>query len=152
MVHTYTVKGPRRYRYYVCVQAQQRGWANCETKSVSAPAIEAAVVQQIRKIGSDPRIVREALKKTETQRRGRITDLTLERELAQKELAGCAAEIRGLASMVGRQDQTVTDRMADLQERIGRTQARRGQVIRELEIGRAAWRGRGEILGGAGSL
>lgn len=133
MVHTYTVKGPRRYGYYVCVQAQQRGWANCETKSVSAPAIEAAVVQQIRKIGSDPRIVREALKKAETQRRGRITDLTVERELAQKELAGCAAEIRGLASMVGRQDQTVTDRMADLQERIGRTQARRAELIRELD-------------------
>ncbi len=53
--------------------------------------------------------------------------------MAQKELAGCAAEIRGLAPLVGRQDQTVTDRMADLQERIGRTQARRAELIRELD-------------------
>ncbi|MBI1956337.1 MAG: recombinase family protein, partial [Acidobacteria bacterium] len=27
MVHTYTVKRSRRYRYYVCLSAQQRGWS-----------------------------------------------------------------------------------------------------------------------------
>ena len=26
MCHTYTAKGGRRYRYYVCATAQQRGW------------------------------------------------------------------------------------------------------------------------------
>ena len=133
MVHTYTAKGPRRYRYYVCVKAQQRGWATCETKSVSAPAIEAAVVQQIRSIGSDPRIVREALRKAEAQRVSRIHDLTRDRELAQKELAACGAEIRGLAAVVGRPDETVTDRMADIEERIGRLQRRLAELVRELD-------------------
>jgi site-specific DNA recombinase len=132
MVHTYTVKGPRRYRYYVCVKAQQKGWNNCETKSVSAPAIEAAVVQQIRKIGSDPRIVGEALRRAESQRRSRITELTFERDLAQKDLAACGAGIRGLAPLVGSQDPTVTDRIADLQERITRAEARRAGIVREL--------------------
>jgi hypothetical protein len=40
MMHTYTAKGPRRYRYYVCYKAQQKGWQNCKTKSVAAEAIE----------------------------------------------------------------------------------------------------------------
>ena len=48
MVHTYTSRGSRRYRYYVCARAQQRGWGACKTKSVSAPAIEDAVLAQIK--------------------------------------------------------------------------------------------------------
>jgi len=132
MVHTYTVRGPRRYRYYVCVKAQQKGWANCETKSVSAPAIEAAVVQQIRKIGSDPRIVREALNRIETIRCSQIADLTFERDVAQKELAACATEMQALVALVAKQDPTVTDRIADLQERMKRAEARRTRIVGEL--------------------
>ena len=132
MIHTYTAKGARRYRYYVCEQAQQRGWANCETKSVSAPAIEAAVVQQIRRIGSDPRIVSRAIAKAEEKRLGQITDLTLERQLAQKELVGLGGELRRLVPLVGRRDQTVTDRMADLQERIGQTERRLTEILQEV--------------------
>ena len=37
-------------RYYVCVKAHQRGWAQCETRCVSAPALESAVLEQIRGI------------------------------------------------------------------------------------------------------
>jgi hypothetical protein len=51
MVHTYTQKTPNKlYRYYVCVNAHQRGWNTCETRSVSAPDLERAVVDQIRGI------------------------------------------------------------------------------------------------------
>jgi site-specific DNA recombinase len=132
MIHTYTVKGPRRYRYYVCVKAQQQGWANCETKSVSAPAIEAAVVAQIRRIGTDPRIVREALNRVEAQRRSRIVELGIERDLAQKELAACGTEIRSLAPLVGSQNLTVTDRLADLQARLTRSEGRRAEIDREI--------------------
>jgi site-specific DNA recombinase len=132
MVHTYTAKGSRRYRYYVCEQAQQRGWENCETKSVSAPAIESAVVQQIRRIGSDPQIAARAIAKAEEQRRGQVTDLTSERQLTQKELAGMGAELRKLVPLVGRRDQMVTDRMADLQERIGQTERRLSEIQQEL--------------------
>ena len=29
MIHTYTNKNGRLYRYYVCLNAQQRGWSSC---------------------------------------------------------------------------------------------------------------------------
>ena len=132
MVHTYTAKGPRRYRYYVCEQAQQKGWATCETKSVSAPVIEAAVVQQIRRIGSDPHIVARAIAKADDQRRSRIADLNFERQRTQKELAGLEAELRKLVPLVGRRDQAVTDRMADLQERIGQAERRLSESMQDL--------------------
>jgi hypothetical protein len=48
MVPTYTSKGDRRYRYYVCRIAREKGWKACSTKSVAAGVIEASVVKQLR--------------------------------------------------------------------------------------------------------
>jgi site-specific DNA recombinase len=48
MVPTYTSKGERRYRYYVCRSAQEKGWSQCPTKSIAAGAIEDSVVTQLR--------------------------------------------------------------------------------------------------------
>ena len=47
MVHTYTTKGPRRYRYYVCSAAQKQGWDKCPTKSIPARQIEQYVMREI---------------------------------------------------------------------------------------------------------
>ena len=52
MVHTYTTRKSKRYRYYVCYNAQQQGWKNCETKSVPAQAIETAVLDSIRRLAA----------------------------------------------------------------------------------------------------
>src|SRR5258707_4139938 len=43
MVATYTSKRDRRFRYYVCQSARQKGWASCPTKSVAAALIEDSV-------------------------------------------------------------------------------------------------------------
>ena len=56
MVHSYTLKNNKRYRYYVCLNAQQRGWASCPTKSLNADEIEAAVVDSIRGMVRDTEI------------------------------------------------------------------------------------------------
>ena len=41
-------KRERRFRYYVCRAARQKGWDCCPTKSVAAALIEEAVVAQLR--------------------------------------------------------------------------------------------------------
>jgi len=48
MVPSYTSKGGRRYRYYVCRAAQEKGWSTCRTKSIAAGVIEQSVVSQLR--------------------------------------------------------------------------------------------------------
>src|SRR5262249_8031196 len=72
MMHTYTMRKSKRYRYYVCYNAQQQGWQNCETKSVSAEAIETAVQNSIRRIGTEPKLAEavaaEALHQVACQR------------------------------------------------------------------------------------
>lgn len=65
MVHTYTQKDARLYRYYVCVKAHQRGWTQCETRSVSAPELEQAVVDQIRGVGRNPMMLTAVMQQLE---------------------------------------------------------------------------------------
>jgi site-specific DNA recombinase len=68
MVHTYTQNAKALYRYYVCVNAQQRGWNKCETRSVSAPLLEDAVVDQIRGFAQRPGMLSEVLRQLEENR------------------------------------------------------------------------------------
>jgi site-specific DNA recombinase len=48
MLPTYTSKGERRYCYYVCCAAHEKGWDECATKSIAAGLIEESVVTQLR--------------------------------------------------------------------------------------------------------
>ena len=63
MIHTYVQKKTTRYRYYVCAIAHQRGWNKCGTRSVSAPELEGAVVNQLRNIARDPAVLSEVLQR-----------------------------------------------------------------------------------------
>jgi site-specific DNA recombinase len=48
MTPAHTRRGVKRYQYYTCVSAQQRGWHTCPSKSVPAGEIERFVVEQVR--------------------------------------------------------------------------------------------------------
>src|SRR5690606_16966588 len=61
MNHSYTTKGNRRYRYYVCHRAQKRGWQVCPSPSLPAGEIERFVIDEIRAVGRDPRVIEETL-------------------------------------------------------------------------------------------
>jgi site-specific DNA recombinase len=66
MTHTYAQKkGKPLYRYYVCGRAHRQGWAQCETRSVSAPALEQAVINQVAAMADASEInqVRRALER-----------------------------------------------------------------------------------------
>jgi site-specific DNA recombinase len=48
MVYSYAGKKDRKYPYYVCLNAQRKGWAVCPVKSLSARRIEESVLERIR--------------------------------------------------------------------------------------------------------
>jgi len=115
MVHTYTQKAPNKlYRYYVCVNAHQKGYNQCSTRSVSAPVIEQAVVDQIRGIAANPDVVAEVVRQLDDSRVAGIEGLEREKRVMEKELQRLGEEIAGLVRMNGK---LATDRMADLQDR-----------------------------------
>jgi site-specific DNA recombinase len=67
MTHTYSKKGNRLYRYYTCVTAHQRGWNTCPTRSIAAPEIEAAVINQVRAITTQPELLLRVISHLEKQ-------------------------------------------------------------------------------------
>ena len=48
MVYTYATMKDRKYSYYLCLNAQRKGWALCPAKSLPAQAIEESVLGRIR--------------------------------------------------------------------------------------------------------
>src|SRR5215471_17752742 len=59
MYPTYSASKERRYRYYLCYQAQQKLDGSCTARSVSASAVEDAVVESIRRVGIHPEVLAE---------------------------------------------------------------------------------------------
>ena len=53
MLHTFSTKQGRRFRYYVCSRAHNEGTSACPGARVAAGKFEKFVVQQVRAIGAD---------------------------------------------------------------------------------------------------
>jgi site-specific DNA recombinase len=131
MSHSYASKGHRRYRYYVCVNAQKRGWKSCPAPSVPAGEMERFVVDQIKAIGRDPAVVAATWGETGRLAEEATKSLQAERERLRRQLRRDEADIQGLAVRG-----TVTNgglaRLADLQERVRLGEGRLVEIDREL--------------------
>jgi site-specific DNA recombinase len=92
MVHTFTKKGDRHYRYYLCQNAQKQGWKACPTKTVSAGQIEQFVVDRIRDIGKDSSILEETIKGVISQRRDKRPAMSAEKERLRRDIDNLKAE------------------------------------------------------------
>ena len=124
-----TRNGNKRYRYYVCHNAQSRGWHNCPAPSVPAPEIERFVVDQIKCIGRDTNLLAETLEQSRRQQEESIKELDAEKRALQRQLNRYSAELRKLVAMADG-DGLATDRMADLHDRI-RTAEQRSTEVRD---------------------
>ena len=133
MLHTYTVKSGRRYRYYVCYNAQQRGWDACPTKSLNAQQIEDSVVERIRHIGRNPGIVLETIQQVREESERRSREVRADLALIEKTLAKLNRELAKVAAAPGQQNGLRLDRMADLQDQIRLQDGRAAELRSELE-------------------
>jgi site-specific DNA recombinase len=125
MVHSYSVKdGGKRYRYYVCVSAQKKGWATCPSKSVPAGEMEAFVVEQIQRVSSDPAVLEGTLRKVRQQQDRALADIRAEQRANERELARHHASLRKLAAAPD------ADRLAQVNEAVQRAE-RKARELRE---------------------
>jgi site-specific DNA recombinase len=86
MSPTYSSKHNKRYRYYICSNAQKRGWDHCPSQSVPARPMERIVLEQISKMGQDPKRLNKMLLEASKQRGTRLADLESERRRLEREL------------------------------------------------------------------
>jgi site-specific DNA recombinase len=131
MAHAFTARGNKRYRYYVCVHAQKRGWDTCPTKSVPAGEIERFVVDQIRAVGRDPTLVAETLRHAQRQQKECLERLEAERRVLDRELARLNDGVRLVLGAAAR-DEAARGRLADLQDRIRKGEQRALEIRQEM--------------------
>ena len=136
MAHAYTRKQKKCYRYYVCRNAQQRGWSSCPSKALNAHEIETAVVEHIRGVGRNEEIVQATTKGVREQSDRRMTELQVERRRQESELKQLYSSVEKLVHGAGSESsngRSTTDQLADLQDRI-RASEQRITAIREEVI------------------
>ena len=136
MTPTHTTKnGTKRYRYYVCIKAQKRGWKNCKSKSVPAPEIEKFVVDKIRHVGHDAGLIDEVVEQAELQSERELGALVRERDGLVKELEYWNEAIRIAAPTITAGDPNATSlkQLADWHESLDRAEQRHSIVDAKLQ-------------------
>ena len=130
-----TKNGTKRYRYYVCTSAQKRGWHSCPSKSIPAGEIERLVVEQIKCIGRDPKLLHETIAQAHSQGQSQVAAFEKERRGLERELTRWNTEIRQLLEQVVPKENNTptTARLADLQDRVSSAE-QRATAIREQVI------------------
>jgi site-specific DNA recombinase len=131
MMHTYTMRKSKRYRYYVCYNAQQQGWKNCETKSVQAQAIESAVLDSIRRIGTDPKLAEVVSAEALDQLARRRREIDQELEAQRRSLRQLNQNLAREAADTSVDSGARFERMAGLQREIETTERRAVELTAE---------------------
>jgi site-specific DNA recombinase len=142
MSPTYSNKGSKRYRYYVCSQAQKRGWDLCPSQSIPANQIERIVLAQISKVGQNSERLQKILTEASKQRHVRLTALGSDRCRLERELRIMTENLAPAnASNEGNQSgfEIIQENIGHLQRRLAETQVQ-AQAIQHpaLELGEAA--------------
>jgi len=130
MVNSHSKKGNRRHRYYLCHNAQSRGWRHCPRPTLPALEIERFVVEEIRAIGRDEGLIREVVEETRRIQTERIEELSDAERLLKQELKGYAKQARELAYQPF--DPRASTALASANERIAQIEQEITDVHRQL--------------------
>ena len=132
MLFTYTSKGPRLYKYYVCQRAHKEGWSVCPTKSLPAGEIESFVVARIRSIGADPELVAETVKQATEGNRKQSKALADELASLRRDLKRQNAKVKKLAAQAGGGGSKNIAQIKEHHEHIASMERRAREVRAEL--------------------
>jgi site-specific DNA recombinase len=137
MTHTFnTNRHERTYRYYRCVNAVKRGASACPTGSVPAIEIEAFIVEQIKKIGSDPVMCDETFRQVQAQVAADRRSLKAEAKRLDRELAAVRGELDRVSITLTRATGAAADalmvKLAETQERLTALERRKREVAERL--------------------
>ena len=117
MSHHFATRGNKRYRYYVCINAQKKGWDACPAPSLPALQLEQFVVEQIKTLGRDPGVLEDSLRKTQEHLQNDVDELKSQRSEIEATIKDLGRQVGEIASRAGF-DEGATRQLAQLQERI----------------------------------
>ncbi len=130
MGHTYTVRKNRRYRYYVCNHAVKNGRSSCNAPSVSAPAIEDFVIDQVRDFARDPQLMLDALEEANVKSIRKRREIERELKILNRRLPNIHRKLRLLLDSP---NGDVSMRVHELNEELRMAEGRKADIVHELE-------------------
>jgi site-specific DNA recombinase len=135
MIHSFTKKKNKIYRYYVCNTSQKEGYDACATRSVPAQEMEDFIVAQLRTIGQNPELARASLEAVQAATAQKREALQSERQMLRGELRNLNEEARRLVMSLAQGNggqATINTRLAEIEERIRLLERRSREVEAEL--------------------
>jgi len=136
MVHSFTVKKGKYYRYYICSNAQKNGWKTCPTKTVSAPELEEFVVERIRGMGTDPELVEATIASVQNELQKKKPGLLAEKHRLERDIQKTQTESRRLVDALGRgtgeSSRIIAGRLSEMEGNLDVMNRRLTQIKEEL--------------------
>jgi site-specific DNA recombinase len=132
MVHNFTGRKGKRYRYYTCTHAIKCGRKTCPSGYLPAEDMERIVVDRIRGIAQDKQLGAEVVRQAQTLIDQELADLKTERRDLERELARHHAEL-GKLSVESLGSPSEAFRLADLHNLIARAETRLNEVRKEVK-------------------
>jgi len=129
-------RGSRVYRYYTCSSAQKLGWKSCPHPNISADKLEKLIVEQVRIIGSDPKLQAETLKQVRKIARQQASALESEAKRLRGQADKLDAEKTGLLRALAGGEVSgtaISGRMAELENKAATLATRLAEVERDRE-------------------
>jgi site-specific DNA recombinase len=128
MSPSYSSSKTRRYRYYVCLRTMQRNGDGCATRAVSAPLVEEAVIESVRRFAAKPEVI-EAIARAARHR------MTAELGKYREELKAVNVRVRNAKSQLARTKSPDAEREVALRETVAAGEARAEELRRAVERG-----------------
>ncbi len=135
MTHAVNIRGDTAHRYYCCTTIQKQGAAACRGSRAPAAELEDVVVARIKAIGTDPSVLTATLTAAQQARHAQEPELVAEARRITAEctvLNGQRANLLDALQHGGVAAGAIAGRVAELDEQIGKLQARHHEVTSQL--------------------
>lgn len=131
MVHNFTGRGGKNYRYYTCTHAIKSGRKKCPSGSLPAAEIEAFVVDHIRRIANDKVMIADVVAQAKTLAESEQTKLQSECSDLEHQLVRHHADIRRLVADATSNEHALA-RVAELNGKASAAEQRLAEIKTEL--------------------
>ena len=134
---TYSQKGGKSYRYYLCGRAGKSGYDVCPVKIIPAGDVEQAVLIQLRRVFQAPEILAEAFRVIRRREEEDRIRLGVERKAVEEEIATIRANASLLIhSNLGQAEKSgfVADEIGRMERQVEDLQRRLSVVVSELDL------------------
>ncbi|MHC5054545.1 MAG: recombinase family protein [Planctomycetota bacterium] len=98
---TYTRKGGKQYRYYLCVKASKKNYGTCPIRTVSARTVEGAVFAQLKAIFRTPELIARTYRAAKEQEGAEVERMSARKAELEAEIADLKAQATALVQSGG---------------------------------------------------